>query len=207
MDTYGAFLRGADSPCLGLLGMAQIDKAGNINTTRVADGTYITGSSGANDCTAGSAEVMVTSFMSRRRFVAGEVDYISAPGDRVTTVVTDRCILEKLGGDELVLTAYFPAEGVSEAVSGAPFSFCARFVQHRRPPPLIRGDLVDRECYHPRHRGTGEPAWGISARSAPGGSVPAHARKAWSRPAPGRPRRRPLRYPVADGRAAARHHR
>lgn len=113
-DMYGSFLRGPDSPSLGILGIAEIDKYANINITRMADGTYLAGSGGHNDCAMGAGEVLVTGRMSPQRF-REEISFITTPGDRVRTVVTDLGILEKYqGSKELILTSYYAAKGTSE---------------------------------------------------------------------------------------------
>jgi glutaconate CoA-transferase subunit B len=97
-DLFSAFTatyRGFVDVCF--LGVAQVDKYGNVNATKV-DGQFIAGSGGSNDA-ANAQEVMVISRQSPKRFV-DRVDYITSPGIRVKTLVSDLGIFEKLGADE-----------------------------------------------------------------------------------------------------------
>jgi len=101
-QNYGGFVGGLNNRCLSVLGAAQIDKRGNINSTKV-DNQFIAGSGGANDA-ANAQEVLVISRQSPKRYVE-RVDYITCPGARVKTVVSDMGVFEKLGDeDELTLT-------------------------------------------------------------------------------------------------------
>lgn len=115
----GIFMGGAESRCLGSLAAGQIDKHGNINSTMIPGVTYITGSGGANDITSSAREVVVTLAQSRSRFV-DKVPYITAPGRRVTAVVSDLGVYEKADPHgELVLTAVFAHRAEAEAVQAA----------------------------------------------------------------------------------------
>src|SRR3990172_1263762 len=100
----GIFMGGGQNRCIGSLAAGQIDKHGNINSTMVPGVTYITGSGGANDIASAAREVVVTLAQSRRRFVE-KVPYVTAPGRRVFTVVSDLGVYEKADEHaELVLT-------------------------------------------------------------------------------------------------------
>ena len=113
-DMYASLLRGPDSPSLGILGIAEIDKYANINVTRLADGMYLSGGGGHNDCAMGAGEVLVTGRISPSRF-RSELGFITTPGDRVRTVVTDLGVLEKRSDSrELELTSYYGKEGIAE---------------------------------------------------------------------------------------------
>jgi acyl CoA:acetate/3-ketoacid CoA transferase alpha subunit/acyl CoA:acetate/3-ketoacid CoA transferase beta subunit len=110
MDTIvsqGILIGGGHNSCLGVLGAGQIDKYGNTNSTLTADGRFLVGSGGAND--AGNArEVIVVLEQSKDRF-AEKLAYVTCPGDRITTVVSDLGIFKKSpGGDELRLAACLP---------------------------------------------------------------------------------------------------
>lgn len=102
----GMFTAGASGKCIGVLGAAQVDRFGNINSTCIpAAKIFITGSGGANDVASGAAEVLVCLEQTRDR-LPERVPYISSPGTRVKTLVTDLGIFEKPGGiDEFILTA------------------------------------------------------------------------------------------------------
>jgi acyl CoA:acetate/3-ketoacid CoA transferase beta subunit len=81
--------------------------------------TYITGSGGANDITSSAREVVVTLAQTRGRFL-DKVPYVTAPGQRVTAVVSDLGVYEKTEphGD-LVLTGVFGDRPEAEAVTAA----------------------------------------------------------------------------------------
>ncbi|HPM69284.1 MAG TPA: CoA-transferase, partial [Smithellaceae bacterium] len=113
------FMSGAQTSSVGILGAGQVDKFGNVNTTKIsAAGPYLVGSGGANDVASGSSEVIVTLEQSKERFLE-KVDYITSPGIRVSTVVSQCGIFEKeIGGNELILTGYVPfRNGASEEES------------------------------------------------------------------------------------------
>lgn len=75
----------ANPRCLGVLSAAEIDVNGDINTTRLPDGRWITGSGGANDI-ASTTDCLVVAPASRRRFVPA-VAHRTSPGGRVRDVV------------------------------------------------------------------------------------------------------------------------
>ena len=104
IHTMGIFMGGGENRCLGSLAAGQVDKHGNINSTLVPGALYITGSGGANDITSSAREVVVTLAQSRNRFV-DKVPYVTAPGARVSTVVSDRGVFAKRDPHgELILT-------------------------------------------------------------------------------------------------------
>jgi acyl CoA:acetate/3-ketoacid CoA transferase alpha subunit/acyl CoA:acetate/3-ketoacid CoA transferase beta subunit len=96
-QSYGGLIGGLNNRCLSVLGAAQIDKYGNINSTKIGK-EFIAGSGGANDST-NAQEVMVISRQSSKRFV-DRVDYITSPGTGVKTIVSDLGVFEKLGNEE-----------------------------------------------------------------------------------------------------------
>jgi len=115
----GIFMGGGQNRCIGSLAAGQIDKHGNINSTMVPGVTYITGSGGANDIASAAREVVVTLAQSRRRFVE-KVPYVTAPGRRVFTVVSDLGVYEKADEHaELVLTGIPAGKPETELVQAA----------------------------------------------------------------------------------------
>jgi len=59
--SLAVFMSGAQTSSVGILGAGQVDKFGNVNTTKIsAAGPYLVGSGGANDVASGSSEVIVT---------------------------------------------------------------------------------------------------------------------------------------------------
>jgi acyl CoA:acetate/3-ketoacid CoA transferase alpha subunit len=111
-ETLGMHGCGATSRCLAAMGAGQVDKFGNVNSTRTAQGDFIVGSGGANDIVTAAAETVIVAIQRKQTFVAA-VDYITSPGARVQCVISTLGRFEKLGGKELVLTAYFAAAGRS----------------------------------------------------------------------------------------------
>jgi acyl CoA:acetate/3-ketoacid CoA transferase alpha subunit/acyl CoA:acetate/3-ketoacid CoA transferase beta subunit len=107
--TLGIMMSGSQTWSIGVIGAGQVDRFGNVNTTKVSEsGPYLVGSGGANDVASGASEIVVTLEQSKSRFVE-KVPYITSPGSKVTTVISQLGILEKdFGGEELRLTAYFP---------------------------------------------------------------------------------------------------
>jgi len=106
VDTAGIFASGTySSNCISVFGTGQVDKYGNLNST-VSQGVFITGAGGGND----SANVQeAVAFLKHRRdrFVPS-VPFITIPGQRIKTVISTLGVFEKLDGEELILTGYFP---------------------------------------------------------------------------------------------------
>lgn len=88
LDALG-FLVASGRCDVGIIGAAQVDKFGNVNTTGIwADPaqkhcgppqTRLTGSGGANDIACGAKRVVIMATHEKKRF-AERVDYISSPG-------------------------------------------------------------------------------------------------------------------------------
>ena len=117
LDLHGVGVGGINSRCLGVLGAGQIDKSGNINSTiirsRKGNDIYLAGAGGGNDIASGADEVVVVALNRANRLV-DKVRYITCPGARVSTLVTDEGLYVK-DGSELILKGYFPKpEGSSE---------------------------------------------------------------------------------------------
>ncbi len=88
IDALGCLV--ASGRCdVGIIGAAQVDRFGNVNTTGIWDGpigdsyrppkTRLTGAGGANDIACGAKRYVIMAAHERKRFAA-EVDYISSPG-------------------------------------------------------------------------------------------------------------------------------
>ncbi len=108
--TMGIFMGGRNNRCVGALGAGQVDRLGNLNSTKIPGVTYLVGSGGANDIASSAREVVVCALQEASRFPE-RVPYVTSPGRRVRTVVTDLGVLEKRGPGEdaeLVLTGVFP---------------------------------------------------------------------------------------------------
>lgn len=105
LTVLGMFVGNERARCLGVLGAAQVDRQGNLNTTRLPDGGFLMGSGGANDVASTAAEVIVVARQARQRFVE-RVNYITSLGARVSTVITQWGVYRKMNG-ELMLSAVF----------------------------------------------------------------------------------------------------
>lgn len=111
----GTFMAGSGNRCIGSIASGQVDMHGNINSTMIPGVAFITGSGGANDICSGAQEVLVTAMSGKNRMVT-KLPYISSPGHRVRSVVSELGLMQKPeGSDELILTGYYPAPGSSEA--------------------------------------------------------------------------------------------
>jgi acyl CoA:acetate/3-ketoacid CoA transferase beta subunit len=107
--SLGIIMGGSQTSSIGVIGAGQVDRWGNVNTTRLSEtGPFLVGSGGANDVASSANETVVTLEQNKNRFVE-KVAYITSPGVRVTTVISQLGILEKeAGNNELALTGYFP---------------------------------------------------------------------------------------------------
>lgn len=99
---------------LGMIGGAQVDKYGNVNSTAIfGDGSYekpqtrLPGSGGANDIASSAKKTIILINMEKRRFLE-KVDYITSPGHLngyesrknaglpgggPEAIITDKCVL------------------------------------------------------------------------------------------------------------------
>ncbi len=116
----GVFVGGPSNQCLGVLAGGQIDKYGNVNSTKLPGITYLVGSGGANDIANGNRETVAVINSGKQRLVE-KVPYITFSGKNVTTLVTDVGVFEKIGGEEtFTLTTYIPSkpkQAVKEAIA------------------------------------------------------------------------------------------
>lgn len=104
-DALGLMVGGSSNKTIGIIGAGQVDRTGNINSTRVGDGIFLVGSGGGNDVTTGAQETIVVCPLNQMRFV-DTVSYITGPGKKVSTLVTDMGVFEKDTRDEFVFTRY-----------------------------------------------------------------------------------------------------
>ena len=122
---------------VGFLGAAQIDSAGNLNSTVIgaydAPKVRLPGGGGAPEIALGVRDVFVMMRQSRRTFV-DELDFTTSVGDRVRVVVTDLGVLEPRNG-ELTLTQTHPGvtAGQASEATGWPLRVAAD-VRETEPP-------------------------------------------------------------------------
>jgi glutaconate CoA-transferase subunit B len=138
LDALG-FLVASGRCDVGVIGAAQVDKYGNVNTTGVWDGeigphfrppkTRMTGAGGANDIACGAKRFIIMVTHEPKRF-AEKVTYISSPGyldggfsrerhgfvgGGPSAIITTLGILRpESGTNEFVLDGWFPFSSVEE---------------------------------------------------------------------------------------------
>ena len=162
----GTLVQGQGSRSLGVLAAGQLDRDGNINSTRTDSG-WLTGSGGANDIASGSRRNVVLVPHRRGRLVE-RVDFVTSPGRNVTVVVTDRAVLERHGPD-LVLTGVVTADPsalgsvVRDVLAATPWDVPVAPSVRALPPP-DPGELDVLRSYDPqRHLLGSRPAVALAA--------------------------------------------
>ncbi|MHB8670374.1 MAG: CoA-transferase [Acidimicrobiales bacterium] len=114
----GLVVGGHGTRTIGCLGAAQIDRHGNVNSTVIPGGPFLVGSGGANDVATRAAECVVIT-LARPNRCPSECGYVTSPGDRVGTIVTDLGVLRRRGA-EFSLAAVPAGEApVAERVKAA----------------------------------------------------------------------------------------
>lgn len=94
-DVLGVLVCGNGSRCLGVVGGAQVDERGNINSTRVA-GRLLVGSGGANDIASAADELIVVTRALPGR-LPRSVDFVTSAGWGVRSIVTEHWELHREG--------------------------------------------------------------------------------------------------------------
>jgi len=161
---------------VAILGAAQIDPYGNLNSTCLGDYRQpkmrFTGAGGACDAAAYSGRVMTFMKQERRRFVT-ELDYVSSPGmpqdpderkrqglsvPTDSLVITDMAIFRfsKPSG-RMYLSGYFPGTSPEEIVKAVGFELETGHCR-KLPPPraeelhLLREKIDPLGLIIPRHK-------------------------------------------------------
>jgi acyl CoA:acetate/3-ketoacid CoA transferase beta subunit len=118
----GALVGGAGTTTIGCLGGAQIDRFGNVNSTRIEPRPFLVGSGGGNDVASTATENVVVATLTPQR-TPPDCSYITSPGRAVRALVTDLGLLEKRGDlatSELVLTAVPAADSpIADRIAAA----------------------------------------------------------------------------------------
>ncbi len=112
-EVLGRLVPGPGTTCLACLGAAQIDSAGNINSTRIGDKVFLVGSGGGNDVATAADDVIVVTTLTDRRTVEA-VPYITSPGLNVSVIATDLCVLERRDGRFVAVSI---AAGMEDSVA------------------------------------------------------------------------------------------
>ncbi|HTK16269.1 MAG TPA: CoA-transferase, partial [Acidimicrobiia bacterium] len=83
----GALVGGAGTTTIGCLGGAQIDRFGNVNSTRIEPRPFLVGSGGGNDVASTATENVVVATLTPQR-TPPDCSYITSPGRAVRALVT-----------------------------------------------------------------------------------------------------------------------
>jgi acyl CoA:acetate/3-ketoacid CoA transferase beta subunit/acyl CoA:acetate/3-ketoacid CoA transferase alpha subunit len=126
-DILATLTCGATARCLGVLGAAQVDATGALNSTR-AEGKLLVGSGGANDIASCAEEVVVLARCTAKRLVT-KVDYVTSPGRAVRNVVTDMCVLSREATDSTT----WAVDDVYAVLGGRPPSFVLDAIRQSCP--------------------------------------------------------------------------
>jgi len=159
LDALG-FLVGSGRCDVGIIGAAQVDKFGNVNTTAIWDDplsseaglprTRLAGAGGANDIASSCGRVVIMAAHEKKRFV-DRVDYISSPGfldgprarqrygligGGPSVIVTTLGILRPNPQTfEFELSAYFEFSSIEEILSSTGWNLKVSPDAHVVPPP------------------------------------------------------------------------
>ena len=93
----GMVVGGPGTRAVACLGAAQVDRDGNLNSTTIPGGPFLVGSGGANDVASRAAACVVVALARPDRLV-DRVGYVTSPGRRVVSVVTDLGVLRRHDG-------------------------------------------------------------------------------------------------------------
>ena len=135
----GALCCGGVTSCIGVIGAAEVDLNGNVNSTEVG-GELLVGAGGAPDIAAGAREVMVLTRADPRRLV-GKVSYITSRGDNVRAIVTEACVFERNGpGEPWLVRDVVPnrARALKDLLKTSDFRFAMPGPPPIAPPPTAR---------------------------------------------------------------------
>ena len=167
-DVFQCFLQNGRIQ-VGLLGGAQIDRHGNINTTVVGDYSHpvvrLPGSGGAAEIAIHAGRTVVISRLDRRVFPE-RVDFITSPGLRAkggsraklgihgagpTKVITDKAVLEAdPESGELILGSLYPGVEPAEVAAGVCWPLRSRTQLDYVVPPSSEELHLLREVLDPK---------------------------------------------------------
>lgn len=138
-STLGALCCGGVASCIGVIGAAEVDVDGNVNSTE-SDGELLVGAGGAPDIAACARELMVLTRADPRRLVS-KVSYITSRGENVRSIVTEACVFERSGaGEPWLVRDVVPARAAAlkELLKAGEFRFAMPGPPTVAPPPTAR---------------------------------------------------------------------
>ncbi len=126
---------------MAILGAAQIDRFGNLNSTVIGDylrpSVRLPGAGGAPEIATNAREVIVILRHSPRAMV-NTLDFLTTPGDRVTAVVTDLAVLAPDPWTrELMLVSRHPGVTVEEIKEATGWPLQLSHPVHETPEPTV----------------------------------------------------------------------
>jgi acyl CoA:acetate/3-ketoacid CoA transferase beta subunit len=131
-SVLGALCCGGAAACIGVIGAAEVDVEGNVNSTWLG-GELLVGGGGAPDIAACAREVMVLTRADPKRLVR-KVEYCTSLGLNVRSIVTEACVFERSGASEpWIVREIVPARAASlkDPLQTSDFRFAIP-----GPPPL-----------------------------------------------------------------------
>ena len=111
----GMVVGGPGTRTIACLGAAEVDRDGNLNSTLIPGGPFLVGSGGANDVASRAAACVVVALARPDRLVE-RVGFVTSPGVRVTSVVTDLGVLRRIDGALRVAAVPSGPDPVAERV-------------------------------------------------------------------------------------------
>jgi acyl CoA:acetate/3-ketoacid CoA transferase beta subunit len=111
----GMVVGGSGTRTVGCLGAAEVDAAGNLNSTMLTGGRFLVGSGGANDV-ASRATACVVITLARPERLPAQAAYVTSPGARVVSVVTDKGILRRVDGSLKIAAVPAGSDSIAERV-------------------------------------------------------------------------------------------
>ncbi|MFZ5889533.1 MAG: CoA-transferase [Myxococcota bacterium] len=128
----GLLVTGARNACLAVIGAAEVDENGAVNSSFV-DGQFLVGSGGASDAASCASEVMVLARAAGRRLVE-RVEFVTSAGERVRTLVSEDAVLERSSpSSPWTLREQWPGSETT-----ARFAAACHWQFHVPEPPLVR---------------------------------------------------------------------
>jgi acyl CoA:acetate/3-ketoacid CoA transferase beta subunit len=148
----GTLVGGPGTRAIGCLGAAQIDARGDLNSTQLGNGRFLVGAGGGTDVAVGADELLVVTLLRKERTPV-EVGYVTAPGDRVQTVVTDLGVLRRRDGELRLAAVAAGAGSVDDRVRSAVESCGWPLLRDRSVEdlaPVTMGEVLALRRYDPR---------------------------------------------------------
>jgi glutaconate CoA-transferase subunit B len=150
---------------VGIMGAAQIDKYGNLNSTAIGDyykpKVRFSGSGGASDVASFVGRVITFMQLEKRKFVS-KLDYITSPGwmdgpdGRKKAGLPDggpSCVVTNMAtmgfddkSKEMYLTGFFPGISTKEILDNMGFNIDISRAREVKPPTEFELNILREKC-------------------------------------------------------------